>query len=272
MTAAVRPPAVAGTFYEGDAARLRRDVERMLGTETPRRAAWKALLLPHAGHMYSGRIAGIGVSAVEWPRRVLLLGPNHRGLGADAALSPAAAWATPLGAAPQDRALAEALAQASAAIEWDARAHAPEHALEVIVPFLQVARPDVAIACLSIAAPELDLCLEVGRAVAQVLLDAGEPVGLVVSSDLNHYLPRAENRVKDLRALDALVGGDPVELFGRVHVRERITMCGILPATALLEALRLLGGARAEVLAHGDSADAGGDASHVVGYASVLFI
>ena len=271
---AVRPPAVAGTFYEGDPESLRRNVSRMLGTGTPARSSFRALLLPHAGHVYSGRIAARGVGAVSWPERAILLGPNHRGTGAPAALSPAAAWATPLGSVPVDRALSEALAAASSEISWDARAHAAEHALEVLLPFLQVARPELSIACVSIGEPELDLCLEVGRAVARVVLDAearGERVAIVVSSDLSHYLPRAANRAKDERALDALAGGDPLELFARVHERERITMCGVLPATALLETLRLLGGARAEVLEHGDSSEAFGDESRVVGYASVVW-
>src|SRR5204863_5976959 len=76
---AVRPPAVAGTFYEGDPESLRRNVSRMLGTGTPARSSFRALLLPHAGHVYSGRIAARGVGAVSWPERAILLGPNHRG-------------------------------------------------------------------------------------------------------------------------------------------------------------------------------------------------
>jgi AmmeMemoRadiSam system protein B len=175
---------------------------------------------------------------------------------------------------PADSRLGEALAAASREVVWDARAHEDEHALEVLLPFLQVARPDLSVACLSLGEPELDLCLEIGRALAQVVAGEdgrGERVALVVSSDLNHYLPREANLAKDRRALEALTAGDPVELFRRVNVREHITMCGILPATALLEALRLLGGAKAEVLAHGDSSEAFGDASRVVGYASVLW-
>jgi AmmeMemoRadiSam system protein B len=271
----VRPPAVAGTFYEGDPERLRRTVTTLLSEGAgARRERFSALLLPHAGHVYSGRIAAIGVGAVSWPRRVLLLGPNHRGTGAGVAVSPASAWRTPLGDVPVDAPLAEALTRQSRDITWDARAHAQEHAIEVILPFLQVARPDLTAVCVSLGEPDLGLCLEVGRAVANVVAKAkedGDPVAVVVSSDLSHYLPRALNRAKDDRALDALAGGDPVELFGRVLERERITMCGILPATALLESLRLAGGARAEVLAHGDSSDAFGDESRVVGYASVLW-
>ena len=96
-------------------------------------------------------------------------------------------------------------------------------------------------------------------------------MALVVSSDLNHYLPRPRNRERDQRALDALLDGDPRELYERVLIRERISMCGVLPATALLEALRHLPPTRARILSHGDSGDAFGDTSRVVGYAAVLW-
>jgi MEMO1 family protein len=246
--------------------------------EGPRRGAsdWRALLLPHAGYMYSGRVAAAGLSAAEWPDRAILLGPNHHGRGAPAALSPAAAWATPLGDVPVDRDLAAALLAACPDLTEDEEAHEEEHSLEVLLPFLWAVRPGLKIVAISIGEPSLALCLSVGRAVAGVVTaaedaGAGTRVALVVSSDLNHYLARAANRRKDDRALDALLAGDPAELFTRVLGRERITMCGILPATALLEALRVLGAGPGHVLARGDSADAGGGEDRVVGYASVLW-
>lgn len=277
MSEAVRPPAVAGLFYEGGARALRAEVETYLsGARAPRIPAdgWRALLLPHAGHVYSGAICGAGIGAVDLPPTVLLLGPNHHGEGAGAALSGAAAWRTPLGDVPLAPGLAEELLAAGAGIRRDDRAHRQEHSLEVILPFLQAARADVSAACLSLGEPDLGACLAVGRAVALAVsrLEArGERVAIVVSSDLNHYLPRERNREKDDRALDALLGGDPAELFDRVLSRERISMCGVLPATALLEALRSLPPAQPRLLARGDSGDAFGDTSRVVGYAAVIW-
>ena len=277
MSEAVRTPAVAGLFYEAGARALRTEVTGYLSGAAPPRipeAAWRALLLPHAGHVYSGAVCGAGVGAVEVPGTVLLLGPNHHGEGAAVALSDAAAWRTPLGDAPVARGLVEELLAAGAGIRLDGAAHAREHSLEVIVPFLQASRPDVSISCLSLGEPDLDACLEVGRAVARAvtrLEAAGGRVALVVSSDLNHYLPREANRRKDDRALGALLGGDPVELFDRVLSRERISMCGVLPATALLSALRALPHVVPRVLARGDSGDAFGDTSRVVGYAAVIW-
>lgn len=277
MSDAVRLPAVAGLFYEGGARALRADVESFLGEARGPKAAvagWRALLLPHAGHVYSGAVCGAGVGAVALPPTVLLLGPNHHGEGEGLALSDATAWRTPLGDVPVARDLVDALLASGPGIRLDARAHRREHALEVILPFLQAARGDVSVAFLSIGEPDLDACLEAGRAVARAvtaLETRGGRVALVVSSDLNHYLPRDENRRKDDRAIDALLGGDPEELFRRVLLRERISMCGVLPATALLEALRGLPPVSPRLLARGDSSDASGDASRVVGYAAVIW-
>lgn len=277
MSDSVRLPAVAGLFYEGGTRALRADVESYLGAAAGPRlpeAAWRALLLPHAGHVYSGAITGEGVGAVELPATVLLMGPNHHGEGDDVALSTADAWRTPLGDVPLARDLAEELLAAGAGIRRDEAAHRREHSLEVILPFLQAARPGVSVACLSLGAPDLDVCRGVGRAVAGAVtrLEAGGArVALVVSSDLNHYLPRDRNREKDDRALEALLSGDPAELFGRVLLRERISMCGVLPATALLEALRGLPPSAPRLVARGDSGDAFGDTSRVVGYAAVLW-
>jgi AmmeMemoRadiSam system protein B len=277
LSEAVRLPVVAGLFYEGDARSLRAEVEGFLSAAPGPRlpaAAWRALLLPHAGHVYSGGICGAGVGAVELPPTVLLIGPNHHGQGLGVALSDALTWRSPLGDVPVARNLVEELVASEPLLRLDGRAHQREHSLEVIVPFLQVSRPDVSIACLSLGEPDLDVCLGVGRAVARAVtrLEAGgERVALVVSSDLNHYLPREKNRQKDDRALDALLGSDPVELFERVLLRERISMCGILAATALLAALRNLPATNPRLVAQGDSGDAFGDASRVVGYAAVLW-
>lgn len=277
MSETVRLPAVAGHFYEGGARALRTAVDEYVSTASRPRlheSAWRALLLPHAGHVYSGSICGAGVGSVDLPATVLLLGPNHGGEGAEVSLSDAGAWRTPLGDVPVASALVDELLAASPAIRLDGRAHRREHSLEVLLPFLQVARPDVSIACLSVGAPDLEVCKAVGRAVALAvtrLETGGGRVALVVSSDLNHYLPREQNRGKDDRALDALLGGDPEELFERVLVRERISMCGVLPATVLLHALQSLPAVAPRLVARGDSGDAFGDTSRVVGYAAVLW-
>ncbi|KAA0251893.1 AmmeMemoRadiSam system protein B [Acidobacteria bacterium ACD] len=277
MRPTVRPPAVAGLFYEGEPGALRREVVGFLASApAPRLPAsrWRGLLMPHAGYEYSGPIAGAGAGAVEWPDAAVLLGPNHTGLGDAVAVSGASAWRTPLGDVPVSSELVDLLLSEVPEATVDERAHAREHSIEVELPFLQVLRPGIEVACVCLGERNLELCRSVGRGLAAAVERyeaSGRRVALVVSSDMNHYLPRPENRRKDLRAIDALLAGDPAELFDRVLLRERISMCGVLPATALLEALRALGGARPRLLSHGDSGDASGDTDRVVGYASVLW-
>ena len=277
MKRSVRTPAVAGFFYEAEPALLRTTVRGLLDRtrRAPARAGtWAALLQPHAGHVYSGGIAAAGVASVAWPETAILLGPNHRGEGAGAALSPASAWRTPLGDVPVDEELGDELLAACPGLEADAAAHRQEHSLEVLLPFLQEAAPGLSVACISVGEPSAALCFAVGDAVAKVVAAReakGRRVAVVVSSDLNHYLPRRENRAKDDRALLALRGGDPSAFFETILRREHISMCGVLPATALLRALALLGAGAAEIVAQGDSGDAFGDVSRVVGYASVVW-
>jgi hypothetical protein len=173
-----------------------------------------------------------------------------------------------------DEELGDELLAACPGLEADAAAHRHEHSLEVLLPFLQEAAPALSIACVSLGEPDPHLCAAVGDGVSKVVAARearGERVAIVVSSDLNHYLPRRENRSKDDHALLALRGGDPEAFFDTILRRERISMCGVLPATALLRALALLGAGPAEVVAQGDSGDAFGDVSKVVGYASVLW-
>ncbi|MCK6682471.1 MAG: AmmeMemoRadiSam system protein B [Thermoanaerobaculia bacterium] len=272
-----RRPAVSGLFYESDPVRLRESLSGFMQPHhRPRRSLpdWRAVLLPHAGHIFAGHIAGPAVASIDWPGFVILLGPNHRGTGSGIALSNANSWETPLGPVWTNRALLDLLASSVPEASFDDVAHEKEHSLEVLLPYLQMVHPGIEIACLSFSEPDLSLCLAAGRGLARAIRkfeEKGERCALAVSSDLNHYLHRKENHLKDLRALDALLSGDPEELFHRVIHRERISMCGVLPATVLLEALRHLPPTRAVLLAHGDSADSGEGDERVVGYASVLW-
>ena len=275
-----RPPAVAGLFYEGDAQALSRTVAGLLeaarGPRPPVPARrFRALLLPHAGYVYSGAVAAAGFAAVEWPRTVLFLGPNHTGQGRPLALSPSAAWRTPVGDLPRSERLSRLLAEEASGLDQDARAHDGEHSIEVMLPFLLSVRPDAEIACVSVAEPRLEPLRSLGRSVARAVSrfeeETGGRVAVVVSSDMSHFLSKKENGERDRRALEALLAGSPDELYARVVVRERISMCGVLPATVLLEALAHLSPTAGTLLRHSDSADAGADPRRVVGYAAVLW-
>ncbi len=267
---AVRPPAFAGTFYDARPERLARDVRARLdaaggGEPGPAFGA----IAPHAGYVYSGGVAAAVYARIRIPSTCVILCPNHTGRGAPAAVDPSDAWRTPLGDAPVDRALAKRLAELAPSLEDDAEAHRREHSLEVQLPFLQVLRPGVTFVPICLGEPSLALCREVGDAIAAVCAEAAEPPLVIASSDMNHYESRDEGRLKDDRALARVEGLDAEGLF-RTVLTESISMCGFLPATALLFAARAAGAGPARVVARRDSGDETGDTSSVVGYAGVI--
>lgn len=265
---AIRQPAVAGLFYASRPEKLERDVGKFLGVGAPAGPAVGAVV-PHAGYIYSGPVAGAVYARLAVPRSAVILCPNHTGLGAPAALDPSEAWRTPLGDVPLARRLADRLLALAPSLEKDAEAHRREHSLEVQLPFLQVRRPDVEIVPVCLGAASLPLCREVGDALATLVEEEKEPPILLASSDMNHYESRDVGRAKDDLALARIEAVDPEGLFQTVLARS-ITMCGFLPTTALLFAARALGASRAEIVARRDSGDETGDDSSVVGYAGVV--
>lgn len=255
-------------FYEGQADRLRAEVESHL-PDVSQAAPALGAIVPHAGYVYSGPVAGAVYARLAIPAATVILCPNHTGRGAPASLDPSDAWRTPLGDVPVDGRLRSRLQELAPSLEEDAQAHAREHSLEVQLPFLQLRRPDIRIVPVSIGAQDLDLCSEIGDALAQICGEEKEPPLILASSDMNHYESREIGRRKDERALDRVIALDPEGLF-RTVLSEGISMCGFLPATALLFAARGAGARRATVVARLDSGDETGDLDSVVGYAGVI--
>ena len=241
------------------------EVRECLGGPVARRAAFGAIV-PHAGYVYSGAVAGAVYARLEPPRTVILLGPNHTGLGPAASIDAHDRWATPLGEVAVDAPLAERLLAACPHLDHESMAHVREHSLEVQLPFLQTWAPEAAIVPICIGAPSLALCREIGEACAAEIRDG---VLLVASSDMNHYESRAVGDAKNAFALRAIERVDADGLFATV-VEHEISMCGFLPATALLVAAARRGVPNAEIVARADSGDRTGDTDSVVGYAGVV--
>lgn len=261
----VREPAVAGRFYEGRTAALAAEVDRLLAPGAARAPAL-GVVVPHAGYVYSGAVAGAVFGRVALPAKAIVLGPNHTGLGEPVALWPSGAWLTPLGRVAVDAALTGALAGAPG-VAVDPLAHLREHSLEVQLPFLQRARPDVAIAALCLAQLSYPECEALGLSVARAAEAEGALV--IASSDMSHYLPAARARELDGRALERILALDARGLHQVVH-RDRISMCGVVPATVMLVAARALGATRAELVRYANSGEVTGDDREVVGYAGVI--
>lgn len=269
----IREPAVAGQFYPGTAKAVATALDRLLPAAPIQRRA-KAIIAPHAGWMYSGPTAGIVYGNVEIPDRVVLIGPNHRGLGSRYAVFAEGSWRLPSGMIPVAQDVTAALLAECHQLTADERAHQLEHSLEVQVPFLQRLNPRVRIAPVLIGGswPEAGGRGElrrIGEALANVVTRLAEPVLLVASTDLNHYESQATSNAKDRRALDAVVGLDEDELMRRVTAEE-ISMCGVAPTYIALIAAKKLGATRAEVLDYRTSGDVSGDFQRVVGYGAVV--
>lgn len=266
-----RPPAVAGSFYEASPARLHAQVKECLaGNPKPAtKERFIGAVVPHAGLMYSGHVAAAFYGQADLPRRFVILCPNHTGAGHFAAINREGSWRTPLGDVPIDTKLAGALMAKSKLLADDTRAHAKEHSLEVQLPFLQeLLGNDFSFVPICLGAPRYDLCEQIGNAVADAIVEAGQPVGILASSDLNHYQDQKETLRKDQLAIDQVLALDPPELW-RVVEEEDISMCGFIPTTAMLVAAKKLGAKNARLIKHATSGDINRDYSHVVGYAAL---
>ncbi len=267
----IRPPAVAGSFYPGEARSLWRLVDDLLGGVDGRPEPWPAVLVPHAGLQFSGRVAAAVFRRVRIPDTVIILAPAHTRAGMEWAVAPHETWALPGAAVASDPDLASQLAAAIPDLYLDARAHEKEHSIEVQLPFLARLAPSARVVGITLGAATLDQCRRFAGGLAEVLGRRAERPLLVISSDLNHYASDAENRRLDAMALAALERLDPAEAYDTI-ARHKISMCGLLPAVVVLETLRQLGTLRtSQRVAYATSAEASGDPTRVVGYAGMLF-
>jgi AmmeMemoRadiSam system protein B len=268
---AVRQPAVAGMFYEGTPERLGAQVDACFAAN-PRveaKQVFVGAVVPHAGLMYSGHVAAAFYEAADLPKRFIILCPNHTGAGHAAAINREGAWRTPLGEVPIDTPLADALMEKSRILGEDTRAHAREHSLEVQLPFLQRRLAEFSFVPICLATRRYELCEEIGIAIADVISEQSEPVGILASSDLNHYEDQNETMRKDNLAIEQVLALNGRELWRTVDEFD-ISMCGFIPATTMLSAATRLGAAKATLLKHATSGDINRDYSQVVGYASIL--
>jgi MEMO1 family protein len=266
----VRSPAVAGRFYPSQVRELTRDLDDYLAgpEEAPIESAF-GCVVPHAGYMYSGSVAGAVYRRLPPRSTYVILGPNHFGVGAPVAITSSGAWRTPLGEVPVDSELAQALRHACHLLMEDASAHSGEHSLEVQIPFLQRRVKDFSFVPIALAVSGYSALEAVGKGLAQALRTAQRPALVIASSDMNHYEPDAITRVKDRKAIERILALDPQGLY-EVLRREDISMCGFGPAIALLTAAKELGAAKCELIRYATSADTSGDRSTVVGYAGII--
>jgi len=267
-TITLRHPAVAGRFYPRNPKALLADVQCYL---SPPVELVRALgcVVPHAGYMYSGHVAGAVYAHLDIPELCIIMCPNHTGLGQPLSIMSRGAWETPLGAATIDSELAVALVERFPVLSDDADAHRQEHAIEVQLPFLQARRPNFRFVPIAIGTRQYDALEGLGRAIGEVLSSLGGRALVLASSDMNHYEGDAITRVKDQKAIEKILALDPHGLY-EVVTDENISMCGYGPAVAMLTAAKHLGATKAELVKYATSGDVSGDREMVVGYAGMI--
>jgi MEMO1 family protein len=270
IATSVRHPAVAGRFYPSDQKHLVEEVRSYL-SQTPKQKPIRAVgcIVPHAGYMYSGHVAGAVFASLEIPQLCLVMCPNHTGVGRALAIVSEGAWETPLGSVAIDGSFAAALKQRCPLLHEDSTAHRNEHAAEVELPFLQVRQPQLKFVPIALGTSRFDALKQLGDAIADVIAAQNDPVLIVASSDMNHYESDAITRAKDHSAIEPILALDARALYD-VVTQQNISMCGFGPAVAMLTAAKKLGATSAELVKYATSGDVSGDRDLVVGYAGVL--
>ena len=250
--------------------RLQADVQSYLSRDEPKINAL-ACMVPHAGYIYSGHVAGAVFSQITIPRLCVVIGPNHTGLGRPLSIMSEGEWETPLGSVPVATDLARKLMKAFSPLTEDSEAHHAEHAIEVELPFLQTLQPDLSFVPVTLGTQQFDLLEALGHALANVILAQGEPILIVASSDMNHYENDDITRAKDTKAIEQILKLDARGLFDAVK-KENISMCGLGPAVTMLAAAKRLGAASSELIQYATSGDVSGDREMVVGYAGIVIM
>ncbi|MFH1062384.1 MAG: AmmeMemoRadiSam system protein B [Candidatus Omnitrophota bacterium] len=265
-----RKPMWAGPqkFYPEDPDILKKYFKKVID-KTAAKQEVKAVMLPHAGYFYSGAVAGKTISCVKVPDTIILLGPNHTGLGQPYSLVRKGLWSTPLGEIKICSKLADLILENSDLITEDETPHTHEHSLEVELPFLKYLNSNISIVPIIISDFFIDRLEAVGDSLARAIVEYAKPVLIVISSDMTHYEPAEQVELKDQRAIDAMLELNPQELFARVNA-ENISMCGFGPAVIGLFACKKLGAKKARLIDYQTSGDVTEDFSSVVGYAGII--
>ncbi len=266
----LRSPCVAGRFYPGNTSELEAMLKGYLEGGSPatvERAV--AAIVPHAGYIYSGAVAGAVFSSIEVPDDIVLIGPNHTGCGAKVSMMDKGTWEMPFGEMEINIGLAAALIKESALFTPDTEAHISEHSLEVELPFIHYRNADASFVPITVMRADYRECAALGAAIARGIKAYGKEVLIVVSSDMNHYESDSTTREKDNRAIEPLLALNAAELLKRTG-DEGISMCGVLPTAIAIEAAKGLGATKTRLVKYATSGEVSGDFDQVVGYAGII--
>ncbi len=276
----IRYPSQAGAFYAGSASALRSQLEgcfkhkygpvKIPQVREGRPKKTIGLVVPHAGYMYSGHVAAhsyLALGSDGTPETLVILGPNHTGLGSGVSIMTEGAWRTPLGDAVIDKEVANRIWRASGIIDVDEDAHRYEHSVEVQLPFLQYMYGKAfRFVPITLMMQDLETCREIGNSIGSV--GKNRDLVVIASTDLTHYEPQQIAEQKDSLVIKAILELDEEQLAD-VVVSKHISMCGSGPVLSTLVAAKKLGSKTARLLSYRTSGDVTDDRDAVVGYASI---
>ncbi len=228
----VRQEAVAGLFYPEEENTLLKAIKLLCEGDTTQDLDAKGIIVPHAGYIYSGHTACSVYKKIKPKKKVIMMGPNHTGIGPNISIDSSDVWHTPLGEVAIDKELREKIA--SFGIPIEPRAHQKEHALEVQLPFLQVYFKEFSIVPIVFGFLDYDNIVKFGKFLHDII---DEDTLILVSSDMSHYIPAEEAKKKDSLLYDAILNLNSLELYKRA-INYNITMCGFIPAAVAIEALK----------------------------------
>lgn len=276
-----RKPAVAGAFYPYSKQAVLDQLKALydywgVDLEKAKRKDCLGVVVPHAGYQYSGYVAAKVYSTIPKADTFIIFGPNHYGTGANVGVFDEGVWETPLGEVEVDADLAGDILENSRFAESDNWAHEREHSIEVQVPFLQTAVDGFKIVPITIKhyAPDkdfLDVCEDLGAAVAKAVKGSKKKIVLIASTDFTHYEPQSVAEKKDSLAMDEIINLDEKGLFDVVS-KNNISMCGYAGVAIVIVACKKLGAKKVEKVAYMTSGDVIGDKSAVVGYGGLRIL
>ncbi len=269
-----RHPFVSGSFYPADKDTLSRTIDNFLSNVPEQKkpeGQIVALILPHAGYVYSGQVAAYGYKLIEGMDfdTVILIGLYHKAAISEASVWREGDWTTPLGAVQIDTKLAEAILKENQAFRFSQDAHLAEHSLEVHIPFLQKVLKNFKIVPIVMSRPSLEMSQLLAEAITKHI--KGKKVLIIASTDMSHYHPDAKAKSIDRLTLDLLEKQDSGKLL-RESNSGKIELCGIAATLTALKISDLIGNTRLEVLKYATSGDVTGDRSRVVGYSSSVIV
>jgi len=276
-----RRPAVAGSFYPGSEKGLRDTLSQLFASASTKKEGYSppafsslfGLVSPHAGYQYSGYVAARGYalakSLAPSLERVIVIGPNHQGVGSIIASPTSEKWLTPLGAVQIDVDGIRRLSRISNVIDLDDLAHEYEHSIEVQLPFLQyVYGGAFKILPICMMSQEKRFAVDLGDSISEIFVEGKDMI--VASSDFTHYEPHSVALEKD-RELIGYIERLDIEGFYDLIYDRKITVCGFGPIATLMEVSKKLGASGGRLLLYMTSGEVVGEYDQVVGYASIAF-